>query len=77
MTICAKTISYWARKGVSIAKAHLVLGTLQTPAVSVSLAAGVSVVSILQAGDWARISIPTRHYFSTYFGTMHWHKDSV
>ena len=36
------------------------LGSLQGAA---ALAAGVSLVSILQAGDWARVSTPPRHYF--------------
>ena len=46
-------------------------------AASAALAAGVSLVSILQAGDWARVSTPARHYFSTYITTMDWHQDSV
>ena len=32
-------------------------------AASAALAAGVSLVSNLQAGDWARVSMPARHYF--------------
>ena len=41
------------------------------------LPAGVSLVSILQAGDWTRVSTLARHYFSTYITTMEWHQDSV
>ena len=39
------------------------LGFLQGVAVSAALAAGVSLVTILQAADWARVSTPARHYF--------------
>ena len=46
-------------------------------AASATSAAGVSLVTILQAGDWARVSTPARHYFSTYITTMDWHQDSV
>ena len=42
-----------------------------------ALAAGVSLVSILQVGDWARVSIPGGHYFSMYITTTDWHQDSV
>ena len=56
-----KTISLlWVRKVLCVDKAHMSLGSLWWAA---ALAAGVSQVSILQAGDWARISMPDRHYF--------------
>ena len=38
------------------------LDTLQGAAASAALVAGVSLVSILQQGDWARVSTPARHY---------------
>ena len=44
---------------------------------SAALVAGVSMVTILQAGDLARVSTPARHYLSTYITTMDWHQDSV
>ena len=47
----------------SIAKAHMSLGTVW---VAVSLVAGVSLMSILQAGDLTRVSTPARYYFSVY-----------
>ena len=53
---------------------HMSLGSLQGAA---ALAAGVSQVSILQAGDSARVSTPARQNFSTYITTMDWHQDSV
>ena len=53
------------------------LGSLWGVAASAALAAGVSPVSILQAGDWARVSTPARHYFSTYITTTDGHQDSV
>ena len=53
------------------------LGSLQGIAASAALAAGVFLVSILQVGDWARVSTPARHYFSNYITTTDWHQDSV
>ena len=41
-------------------------GSLWGVAASAALAAGVSLVTILQAGDWTRVSMPARHYFSAY-----------
>ena len=75
--VCAKTISSWVRKVLGVAKAHLSLGSLQGVAASAALAAGVSLVTILQAGDWTRVSTPARHYFSTYITTMDRDQDSV
>ena len=60
--VCAKTISSWVRKVLGVAKAHMSLGSLWGVAASAALAAGVSLVSILQAGDWTRVSTPARHY---------------
>ena len=56
---------------------HICLGSLWGVAASAALAAGVSLVTILQAGDWTRVSMPARHYFSTYITMMDWHQDSV
>ena len=53
------------------------LGSLQGVAASAALAAGVSLVTILQAGDWTRVSMPARNYFSTYINMTDWHQDSV
>ena len=53
------------------------LGSLWGVAASSALAAGVSLVTILQAGDWARVSTLARQYFSTYITTMDWHQDSM
>ena len=53
------------------------LGSLQGAAASAALTAGVSLVTILQVGDWAKVSTPARHYFSTYITTMDRHQDSV
>ena len=46
-------------------------------AASAALVAGVSLVSILQEGDWVRVSTPARHYFSLNVTTMDWYQDSV
>ena len=75
--VCPKTISSWVWKVLSVAKAHMSLGSVWGIAASATLAAGVSLVTILQAGDWTRVSTPARHYFSTYITTMDWHQDSV
>ena len=53
------------------------LGSLQGVAASAALTAGVSLVTVLQAGDWSRVSTPARHYFSTYITTTDWHQNSV
>ena len=53
------------------------LGSLWGVAASAALAAGVSLVTILQAGDWPRVFMPARHYFSTYITMMDQHQDSV
>ena len=47
------------------------LGSLQGAA---ALATGVSLVSILQAGDWANVPTLARHYFSPYITTTDWHQ---
>ena len=51
------------------------LGSLWGVAASAALAAGVSLVTIQQAGDWARVSTLTKHYFSTYITTTDQHQD--
>ena len=56
---------------------HICLGSFQGVAASAALAGGVSLVTILQAGDWARVSMPARHYFSTYITTIDWLQDSL
>ena len=75
--VCAKTISSWVRKVLCVAKAHMSPGSLCGAAASATLAAGVSLVSILQAGNWARVSTTGRHYFSPYITTTDWHQDTV
>ena len=56
---------------------HMSLGTFRGAVVSAAYAAGISLVSILQAGNWARVSTPARHCFSTYVITTNWHQDSI
>ena len=53
------------------------LGSLQGVATPAALAAGVSLVTILQVGDRARVSSPVGYYFSTYITTMDQHQDSM
>ena len=45
--VCAKTISYWVRKVLYVAKAYMSLGMLLGVAASAALVAGVSLVSIM------------------------------
>ena len=75
--VCAKTISSWVRKVLGVAQAHMSLGSLQGVAASAALAAGVSLLTILQAGDWTRVSTLARCYFSTYITTTDQHQDSM
>ena len=49
MPVCAKAISSWERKFLSMARAHMSMGTVKGAA---TLAAGVSLMSVLQPGDW-------------------------
>ena len=51
--VCAKMISIMVRKVFHIAKVHMSLSTIQHSVASPSLVATISLVSILQAGDWA------------------------
>ena len=56
---------------------HICLWALLGVAASAALVAGLSLVTILQVGDWTRVSTPARYYFSTYITTMDWHQDTV
>ena len=56
---------------------HMSPGSLRGVAASAALAADVSLVTILQVGDWTRVSTPARHYFSTYNTTTDQHQDSM
>ena len=53
------------------------LGTLWGATVSSAFVDGISLVSILQADDWARVSTQAKHYFSTYIIIMDQHHASV
>ena len=75
--VCAKTISSWVRKVLCVAKGHMSLGSVWGVSASTALAAGVSLDTNLQVGDWTRVSTPARHYFSTYITTTNWYQDSV
>ena len=74
---CAKTISSLVRKFLCVDKTYMSLGSLWGAAASAALPAGVSLVSILQAGDRAKVSTLAGHYFSPYLTTTDWHWDSV
>ena len=63
MPVCAKTVSSWVRNILGITKGHMSPGTLCGAVMSAALVTGVSLVSILQAGDWASVSTPTRYSF--------------
>ena len=53
------------------------VGTLWGAAASAALVAGVSLVVVLPACDWARVSTPTRHYLPTYSTITNKHQDHV
>ena len=63
MPVCAKVISSWVRMVLNIPKADVSLGTLRGAAASAALVAGASLMSILQLGDWSRVSHPARHIY--------------
>ena len=75
--VCAKTISSWVRKVLCVAKAHMSPHSLWGAPSSAALVAGVTLVSILQAGDWAGVSTPARHSFLPYITTVDQHQDSL
>ena len=70
MSVCGKMISFWVRKVLGIAKAHM------SSPVS-SLAAGVILVSSLQAGEWPEFLLTSLQQISTRipFSELSW--DSV
>ena len=76
MPVGSKTISSWVSKVLGIAKAHLCWGNLQGVVVLAAIVTGVSLVSILEVGDWVEF-MPARHYFLTYINTTDWHQDSM
>ena len=55
MPVCAKIFFSWVRNDLSIAKTYISPGNLQGAVVFVTLAAGVSLVSILQEDNWASV----------------------
>ena len=52
----------------------MLLGSLKGAVASAALAAGVSLVSVLQMGDLTRVSTLARHYISTYITTTNQHE---
>ena len=66
MSMCAKMMSYWVRKVLSIAKAHMSVGTFLGAVASAALEAGIFMMSILQAGDWNRIATLADFIFNIY-----------
>ena len=53
------------------------VGPLCGAALYEAFVAWVSLVSIFQAGAWASLSTPARHYFSTYITTTDQHLCSI
>ena len=77
MPICGKTISSWVRKALDVVKEYMSPSILSGAAVSAAFVSGVSLVSMLQADNYAIVSTPTRYYFSAYITTMYCRHDSV
>ena len=75
MPLYAKIISYWVRNVLGVTVVYMLPVILHGALVSAAFAAGISMVSILQAGDWARVSTPAKYYFSNYITTSdhHWY----
>ena len=76
MPVCAKMIFSWVRQVLGIAEGHVFRYSLRCYG-TVALVDGVTVVSLLQQDDWARVSTPGRHCFSTYITTTDWQQGSV
>ena len=72
--VCAKTISFWVRKVLSAAKAHM-SGLSLVGCCFCSLSNWCFCGHHPAGGDWTRISTPARHYFSTYITTTDWHQE--
>ena len=68
--VCAKMIMSGLRKFLGIAKANMSVGIIKGAAVSAAFVAGVSLVSLLQAGD-------CQSFYSSYtlfFTVYHYHR---
>ena len=63
LTVCAKMISSWVRKVLSISRTQRSMGTFLGVLACVALATGIYLVSILQVGDWARVPTLAKQYF--------------
>ena len=59
--VFVKMISSWVRAVLTIPKVHMFLCTFQGAMASSTLVAGASVMSILQAGNWVRVSSLAKH----------------
>ena len=77
MLVFTKTVSSWVRKVLSPTKAYMSPGTLEGAVVLAVIAAGISLVFILQAGDWASVSTTARHSFLTCITTTDQQQDSI
>ena len=69
MPVCTKMISSVVKKILDIARVNISPGTILGAVPSATLPTGISLVIIPQAGDWTRVSNPTRIYISG-FSTM-------
>ena len=69
MPVCTKRSGYH--------KAQMSPCTLYGLAVTAALVDGVSLVTFLEAADWARASTPARHYFFTCITNTDHHQDSI
>ena len=52
---CTNMISAWVNKVLGVVQAHIAPSTLQGVAVLADFVAGISLMSILQADDWASL----------------------
>ena len=77
MPVCTKMISSRVGKVLCVANPLMSLRVVHSVVSSVALVASVFLVPILQASDWAKVSTPAKHYFSTYFTSINQHQDSL
>ena len=78
MPVCTKTVFLLVLESSHVAKAHIITVSLSGELTSVALAADVSFVSILEAGDRATVFTLARYvFFSTYISARDWHQDLV
>lgn len=63
--VSTRTIRAWLAEVIKLAGANFSPGSTRNLAVSTAYASGVSMKVILDAGNWASVDTPCKHYFSS------------